>query len=400
MKKTAASTFLFMLILLFSNFKAVPAFAGTAGETVLPSDTRITYLGRYNTNQNGINVMNWEGSGVGFNVQGSGFTVTLQSNAAPNGSYQAVKYRIFVYEGSTEVKETLISVPVALSTQEVSQDVTLPDSTKTYHIEVLRITEADDTSSKKATALVNLKQIALNSDSIIAGKSSIRKTIAFYGDSITAGFFDGTNGGTYGDSDLGISYAFQTTQQLKKDLCPDLSVSTINAVYTALSGIAISNTPYWQKKLSDFYNQLQYSYDKLSNNILPAEHANIVVVNIGTNDMTGYFLNQDADGPNKYAAALKTFVSDIRVMNPDAVIILTLWGTYSSLDHSAYWDAVQKVVSDFNNDPTSPDPKILYFYPVGLEGNGHHPTKAFAGEFAAKLKAFIENQGLLPATIY
>ncbi|MCP3965189.1 MAG: hypothetical protein GY750_20500 [Lentisphaerae bacterium] len=401
MRKTVVSVSLFLVFLFFNVLTSYALPSTAVGEIINPTDSRITYLGRYNTDLNQAKQMNWEGAGIALNVHGSGLTITLKSKATTESSFQAVEFRVYIYSGNAPVEysQNLFSVPVSITPQESSKTIDLSalrdyDPSRLYHVEIIKTSEADDTSSKKETATVELAGITINADSFLEPATVLEKKIVYYGDSITAGFYDGTNGGTYGKSNLDISYAFQTTQLLNKALFSDFSASSLNASYTALSGIAISNNYYWHNNtLANFYNQKQYSYNNsVKSNVLDSENADVVVVNIGTNDMTGYFVAGDADGPTKYGDALKAFVGEIRTLNPNAFIILTLWGTYDPNSHSQYWDAIQKVVSDFNNNHIIPDSKVKYFAPYwSTSGDRNHPDKTFAGKFAAKLAPFIQS---------
>ena len=201
-------------------------------------------------------------------------------------------------------------------------------------------------------------------------KSNFR--IEFIGDSITAGY--GALGGTGAprtveNSDACSSYAYYTAQKLGVDYS-----------MVAIQGICVKANMWLQDCMSNVY--------KLLSPLNPAPYdfankADVVVVNLGTND-AGYITSKDFGYSEQFPQDYLTFLQYIRGKNPDAYIICLygFMGIQSSVD-----DGIKKAVEEFK------DEKTVYltsgFFQNGLGANGH-PSRYAQQEWGKILAEYIE----------
>ena len=201
-------------------------------------------------------------------------------------------------------------------------------------------------------------------------KSNFR--IEFVGDSITAGYGAlGATGAprTVENSDACSSYAYYTAQKLGVDYS-----------MVAIQGICVKANMWLQDCMSDIYkllsplNPIPYDF---------ADKADVVVVNLGTND-AGYITSKDFSYSEQFPQDYLALLQYIRTKNPNAYI-LCLYGFMGKQD--SVDDGIKKVVEEFN------DEKTVYltsgFFQNGLGANGH-PSWYAQQEWGELLAEYIE----------
>ncbi|MCL9780678.1 GDSL-type esterase/lipase family protein [Vibrio sp. S4M6] len=384
-----------------------------ASQTIYPNNPDIMRLGRVGVSDSGYKVMNWSGSTIALNIKGSGFDIKL-SPTTGTSKYTDMWYEVYVNDTLSKVVQLntgsyASAFKVSSQTGYVTINLGADKNIDTSAINQVKIVQLNDAAI--APPPVRLEYILLKDGTTLQPASKFNYKLVYYGDSITSGLQDSNNDG--GDpandhyANISISYAFQTTQKLIASL-KNYAVS-IDPQYISLSGIALSNSPYWGgATMFNYYNQLAYG----ASNTLDSENANTVVINLGTNDIAG--------GATKagYLNSLRTFVHLVRTLNPDAKIVLALWGMADPIvQHKDIYMAQQDLVREITGDSS-----YTCSVPATYDGNGNvvnsgvnpldyrqnitcfyegedywpytgnapgHPTKTFAGEHAARLSYYL-----------
>ncbi|QSH41058.1 GDSL-type esterase/lipase family protein [Lentisphaerota bacterium ZTH] len=334
---------------------------------VYTAGDNITCLGR----SDATGRMNWEGTGIAVNVKGTAFEFTVK----PDNNLLPVNYCVFV-DGS---QNSTFTIPQGVPSKTVS--VSLPDNgNPVHHVEVFKASEAS----------IDSETFSVTSSSNIVQPSKAYK-ISYYGDSITAGFIDDNNRPPNydGSADLPISYSFKTTQALNKALCPHLTVKAFNASYIALSGIGVAKSlPSWNgHTMFDYFQQAVYQKGPSITN----ENADIVVVNIGTNDIIA---RCDAQS---YQTKLLEFLEKLGSMNTNAHIFVTIWGMFDLKNQNPdFYSALKAAVEQYK--PVQSE-KVYFVEPYWSASGvaAKHPSEKFAQEFADYLKNKIVSN--LPPSI-
>ena len=217
-----------------------------------------------------------------------------------------------------------------------------------------------------------IRLISLSSEGFYTAPEKSNFRIEFVGDSITAGYGAlGKTGAqrTVENSDACSSYAYYTAQKLGVDY------STV-----AIQGICVKANMWIQDCMNDVYkitsplNPTAYDF---------ADQADVVVVNLGTND-AGYITSKDFDYSEQFPQDYLTLLQYIREKNPDAHIICLygFMGKQTSVDRG-----IQQAVEAFN------DEKTIYltsgFIQNGFGANGH-PSQEAQQEWGDILAEYIE----------
>ncbi|WP_119343339.1 GDSL-type esterase/lipase family protein [Facilibium subflavum] len=382
------------------------------------NDSRITYLGRTLPGQSHV-LSNWSGTGISFKVMPKSDDASVQLTLTPidKGGKTDSWFQVFIHQKDGK---QLDYSPILHITKDQPRTLTLQlskahgfEMEKTYHIQITQLNEADHKGDTyyNPTAINN---ITAKSVTFIAPTKPMRK-IVFYGDSITTGLQDNNNDNGHTDNDgyanIKISYAFIAIKQLEFN-----AKYRINPSFIALSGIGFFDNNWWNSSIFDYFDHINYGtgsayVGKVGQG---AENADIVVINLGTNDKAwGYPAHQ-------YQTKLDAFIDRIKQLNPNAKIVLDLWGFVSNsygFNYSDYWQAISNIVSSQNNsdyqkvcayisDTTnsmSYNSKMISCL-VDKRGNtdridnmGYgHPTLAYAKRHAKTLATYLEK--LLNAT--
>lgn len=365
-----------MAVLLFVSLLALANNLKPSGvSSANPArDPRITYLGRHNS----AGMMNWEGTGISVNLKGSKLNFTIKAyNNISKGLFltceeadidiSPVAYSIFI-DGK---KQSDFSIPKGTRCKNIS--VTMPDNGNIiHHVEIIKVSEAS----------TDFETFEIAQKSSLATPAKTYR-ITYYGDSITSGYVDSNNQprNYSGFACLPLSYAFKTTQNLNKALCKNLSRKAFNASYIALSGIGVAKSlPRWQgPTMFNYFRQVLYRIGPQ----MDFENADIVVINIGTNDIVAGCTVE------KYQTALDKFISEVGKLNPKAHIFVTLWGFFDlKKQHPEFYSALQETVKKY----TPKHKEKVYFVEPYWSKSGvscMHPSEKFAQEFADYLTQII-----------
>ncbi|WHN65187.1 GDSL-type esterase/lipase family protein [Cysteiniphilum sp. QT6929] len=373
-----------------------------SSETVLGNNPNIMYLGR--SNHELINdrvAMNWSGSTVSFNIKAlkhDANIVIKLAKVTPSNSNETW-FNIYVDNKLANVARTsIVQAPASaikldntLTTDvdiDLSLDPTL-DLSKVHNIKLVQLNESDAKQAPFFYSPFYVQSMTLNNTELVEKYSDLKK-IVFYGDSITAGMQDGNNDGGASDNigyaNITISYAFQSIEQL------NAQGWHFDPSFIALSGISLTPGSYWgSSTMFTYYDSSSYNTDQ-HNQPITSENADIIVINLGTNDT---FV---AD-KSTYQQALQKFVDKVQALNPNAKIVLDLWGfrpDYVPM-YQQYWQAEENIVGQ-----ACATPQNLYFngntvscfvdmrLPSDGSGSGH-PTKAYAYQHAQALAAYLNN---------
>ena len=228
--------------------------------------------------------------------------------------------------------------------------------------------------------LVSMKAVKLDG-TIADWTENDRQFIEFVGDSITCGF-----GSTTQDSSMDGSktFAYLTAEEL------DVDYSMV-----AISGIGVnkSTDQHSGNTMGDFYKYSNY-YRNPSLLYAPQKQADLVVVNLNTNDL--------GRSPTKteYQADLKALLDDIYSIHGEGVKIVWIVGQMKDQNASNYSSTpvdtwLAEVFTELGGESAG-----LYIMQATLnnEGGGNHPNYANHQVTAAQLLDLIADKGLLGTT--
>ncbi|WP_440615424.1 SGNH/GDSL hydrolase family protein [Cysteiniphilum sp. 6C5] len=344
--------------------------------------------------------MNWSGSTVSLNVKAlsSNANIVIKIAKANPSNSNETWFNVYVDNKLAKVARTsLLQTPTSAikldntSATDVDIDLSLDstlDLSKAHNIKLVQLNEADAKQTPFFYSPFYVQSVTLNNAELVEKYADLKK-IVFYGDSITAGFQDSNNdggaSGNIGYANIAISYAFQSVERL------NAQGWHIDPSFIALSGISLTPGSYWgHSTMFTYYDSSSYNTDQ-HNKPITSENADIVVINLGTNDT--FVADQ-----SKYQQALQQFVEKVQALNSHAKIVLDLWGfrpDYVPM-YQQYWQAEANIAGQCAT------PKNLNFngktiscfvdrrLPSDGSGSGH-PTKAYAYQHAQALSAYLNN---------
>ena len=215
--------------------------------------------------------------------------------------------------------------------------------------------------------------ISLRSEGFYTAPEKSNFRIEFVGDSITAGYGAlGATGAarTVENSDACSSYAYYTAQKLGVDYS-----------IVAIQGICVKAHMWLQESMSDVYKILSpltptpYAFE---------EQADVVVVNLGTNDAE-YIKSKDSSYGKQFPQDYTALLQYIRGKNPNAYIIC-LYGFMGK--QSAIDEGIKQAVKNCN------DKKVTYLendFIQDMLGANSHPSKNAQKEWAEILADYIQS---------
>ena len=293
--------------------------------------------------------LDYVGAGVGVAFNGDSLTANLEVNA--------VLYLCVYVDGAEEYTR----IQLTPKQKEYTLASNLEEGFHT--VRIVKSSEVYD------------GQICLNSFSAkgfytAPEKSSIR--IEFIGDSITAGYGAlGAPGAARSveNSDACSSYAYYAAQKLNVDYS-----------MVAIQGICVKQNMWLTESMDDVYkllsplNRMEYDF---------ADGADIVVLNLGTNDGS-YITSKDFDYSERFPEEYLAFLRYIREKNPDAHVLCLygFMGKQSSVDKG-----IDQAIAMMN------DEKVVRvkdgFIANNLGANGH-PSQEAQMEWGHTLADYIE----------
>eukprot|EP01113_Clastostelium_recurvatum_P008307 TRINITY_DN1390_c0_g2_i1.p1 TRINITY_DN1390_c0_g2~~TRINITY_DN1390_c0_g2_i1.p1 ORF type:complete len:366 (+),score=64.77 TRINITY_DN1390_c0_g2_i1:34-1131(+) len=237
--------------------------------TIPPSDPAIDYIGRWNLTHPALPVGDWSGVAVRATFQGT-TAITVQFGINSN-----VLVNIILKEVSSSWNESAI-IHVALNLTVKSWTSTTPlNSMKSYTITIIKRTEA-------FTGELSFLGFTLSGPSCtIQPTPPPKRTIEFYGDSITCGYGDLGHypcAFTIYGEDESVAWGYQVAIALQADVHVE-AWSGKGLVRNYGDPVVPSKEPmpsYWGKTLGNSDTTDTWNFAKWS--------PNAVVINLGTND--------------------------------------------------------------------------------------------------------------------
>ncbi len=318
-------------------------------------ENEVRWLGR-TYSKDGMHFFNWSASGFEFTFKGSGVRAEIVSNA-PGGNNTAY-IKVFI----NGIEQPDIALTKARQTVTIAEGL---DPNNTYTIRVVKRTNARSSTA----ALLSLK---LDDGEKLAPPAEKEKLIEFVGDSITVGYA----------ACVGNATSWSTATEDGTKTYSEYVANAFGADYNviAVSGRGIcrnyGNTterliPLLYQSLDD-YNLEGVKYDF-------KRQADVIVINMGTNDASGTVTDLTAD---EFKAGLKAFLVDVRAKNPNAEIIYA----YGML--SGGWiTQIKQVVEELR---TAGDSHITFLKLEACKGSEQalgHPT---AESYISRGDAIIE----------
>lgn len=297
------------------------------GEPIkLAGNEMIRIRGRH-TELDSMLAFDWTNSGFAFNFTGTGFIISLGAYSADTPAYVKI-----IIDGKDSRRVAVVNGSEKLIVEGLSN--------KRHRVEVLKVTEGEPKLCFDTVTLLgpgaSLRKPPLNSP----------RKIEFIGDSITCGYGvlglptdptyltyqqDGTNG-----------YAYMTADRLGAD-----------ARYIAISGKGIvcnCNGDREDVKAGEYCSYISRTGGECNDGWT----ADVVVINIGTNDCGG------PAPDDEFASAAKALVAKVRARYPEAQIVW-MYGMMSQL----YKDVLRKTVREI----AKTDPKVHFLFVDTVFGN-------------------------------
>ncbi len=297
--KLYSATNVFYIKIMSANrekYEVYTATVNTAKPDILSFniESELRWLGRtYSTD--GAHFFNWSSSGFEFSFKGSGVSATIASNA-PGGSNTAY---IKVYIDGEEQPD--IALDKTSQTIVLAKDL---DPNVAHTVKVLKRTNARSSSA----ALLSLK---LTDGEKLEPPAQKARLIEFVGDSITVGYA----------TVVGSATSWSTATEDSTKTYSEYIAEAFNADYNviAVSGRGVvrnyGNTterllPAIYGKVDDYNLEgVDYGFER---------QADVIVINLGTNDASGTVTDLTLD---EFKAGVRAFLLDVRAKNPNAEII-------------------------------------------------------------------------------
>ena len=284
--------------------------------TLLTKDN-VKYVGR-TLLQGDVLLLSLSGSGVAFEYEGRGLTLTLQGGRASEIPDNQANYaRIAVYVDEERVCD------LQLSKQKTSLRVAESAVSKKSLIRVIKLSEC-------AMSLAGILPLEISEGESVRPAPDKAHKLEFIGDSITCGYGvddeDPLHPFKTATEDVTRAYAYKTACALNADYSMfSISGYGIISGYTADPAVQMT-----QQRIPDFYESMGFSYDSMPGFDAPANLPwdftkyvpDAIVLNLGTNDDS--FCQEDADRQQEYADAYVAFLKVIRRRNPGAMIFCVL----------------------------------------------------------------------------
>ena len=306
----------------------------------------------------GAILVDWTASGIEFEYQGSG---TIRINVEKDGDVNVDL--VAVVDGKSKV----VTVDENGAGTYVLAE-RLPSGV--HHVLIRRRTMVE---YKCNGVMLSIKGIQMTG-SFLPRPADNPYKVAFLGDSITCGM----GLASYNDGLATYAVDLCTREGFDYDIC---SISGI--------GLYCSNSRhgYRANTITQFYPYFNY-YRTTTLRYLPDRKADLVIVNLNTND--GTYASSPSD-EEPYKAALKTLLSEIREANGENVKIVWVVGMMIPKDSTVnQW--LKEVFDELGGESAG-------YYRIEVEtntsGGNAHPNLASHQAVSRALSAFIRDKGLL-----
>ncbi|MBE6683991.1 MAG: hypothetical protein E7595_07620 [Ruminococcaceae bacterium] len=292
----------------------------------LASNEMIRIRGRH-TEIDGLLAFDWTNSGFAFNFSGTGFIISLGEYSADAPAYVKI-----IIDGKQRQRFAVVNGSEKLIIEGLSDS--------RHRVEVLKVTEGE------SKLLFDTVTLLGNGASLRNPPFNNPRKIEFIGDSITCGYgvlglsSDPTyltyqQDGTYG-------YAYLTAEKLGAE-----------GRYISISGKGIvcnCNGDRTDIKAGEYYNLVSRTGDVCND----GWQADVVVINIGTNDCGG------PAPDDEFSDAAKDLIAKVRARYPEAHIVW-MYGMMSQL----YVKVLRKTISEVAKQ----DEKVHFLYVDTIFGN-------------------------------
>lgn len=310
---------------------------------------QVKYIGRAMP-ENGILMLDWSNTGFAFECIAEGDVTAVLTHSSSAEGYTYARLLVTV-----DGEEKIINVNDGTAVYTLASNLDFGS----HSIEAVKISERNK-------GKVYAKDISFMG-SIGGRPADSDKVIEFFGDSITAGDGivknDRVTQADYTESQYAnLTYAAKTA----KALGTDIRTAAISGLKTVDAVNKLVNSTNWD-----------YSANRA---------ADIVVINLGTNDKSVIFEGTDAATENGIAAeqaAVTAMLEAVRAKYPAAKIV---W-TYGMMGN-AFADYIRPAVEAYAQSNAD-----IYYceLPANTSGGGNHPTEAGHAAAAKVLTNFIND---------
>jgi lysophospholipase L1-like esterase len=283
------------------------ADVATALETISPTDSNISYTGRFNFSNPSKPEFSWPGTSIIANFEGT--SLSARFNASANDDSVVV-----IIDDGVPVK-----VPLGSSSQNYALASGL--SSGVHSVEIVNATESWQFDG------IEFENFRVDDgSSLVVPPSRPTWKLEFYGDSNAAGYSATSQCDCGGGGNYNAYYTY-----------PAITSRMLGAEYSniGISGETISPEASWP--ISDNWDELSYGQNSPTwnfNNFTP----DAVIINLGANDIWGA-------NKNEIKTAWKDFITNnIRDVHPDAHVVLANSTGWASNEPANYvHEAVQEL---------------------------------------------------------
>lgn len=309
------------------------------------------------------------GSAAEFTVSGRNASLTLAGSSGINNFDP--RYAVYV-DDKMICDEVMADREAAVSLWK--------DEDKTAAVKVMLLSEA-------MYGGIGIRSVEVESSSaqpvVPAEKAPL--TIEFIGDSITCG---------YGVESKSPSDPFTTATENFSKSFAYLAAKSLGADYTTccysgygiVSGYSDDGTKNDKQLLPDCY-ELTSDYKDYYADWDFNEHCDVVVINLGTNDMNYIAQDPDSNG-SEFVEGYKAFLQTVREKRPDAHIICTV-GTMGGDD---IYELIERAVDELGDDRITAYFSQTHSMRDGMGADGH-PSKRTqqnsADVLAGKIRSIV-----------
>jgi len=320
--------------------------------TIKPNKDSIKLVGRTTMVGNYVSC-DWSASGIEFTANCKG---TVKIKIKGDGGQHNCGYFSVYIDG---VKQTnRVQVPTS-GTKEITIATGLKAGEHTF-----RFLKQTFVKHAKFT----IQSIIMNGTLSEKAPAQQKYYMEVIGDSITSGHGILEKNGNPSSFDATSAYAFLAAETLKSD-------------YSIVSVDGIGVTKGYQTETMPQVYPYTCWYRNSTKKYTPDRQANVVVINLGTNDAT------KGSDPTQYIKDVKTLISQVREIYKDVPIV---W-IYNSM-RADHWQHTQTAINDLGGEGAGI--YMLKFTANTAGGNGH-PSAAAHIKDAQDLANFIKSKGFM-----
>lgn len=323
--------------------------------------------------KDGVRWLSYSYSSVEFRFTGTCADITIVSDSPEYRSSRKARIAFFV--------DGVMVQDVILNSYEQTFNVFKSDVSKDVVIKVVKLSEAQ-------YAKAGVKYITVDSENKIAPTPKSERKIEFLGDSITCAY--GIEGTKYSDFSTHTEnayngYAAQTARNLGAD-CDIIAWSGI--------GVVSDCTRYGKKSsyllMPELYKYTDYALEisKKDKTLwdFSRDPADVIVINLGTNDYTYTKNNQTL--LDEFGIGYYNLVVQARNNNPNAVIVCTM----GAMGCDPIMDKIEEKIAEFKE--INGDKKLYTLrFDTQLHEDGYgadyHPSLSTHNKMTVKLTLFI-----------